>query len=296
MTMHSAERRSAPFFVLNGMTVLLVAAFSVLPLFYIGYLSLVNLKTGQLVGGFVGLENYHFVLETPATSTVFWNTFYFSTLSVVLSLFIGVVIALLMDSKLPFSKLLIAAVILPWAIPEVVNALVWKWVFDYNWGALNALLKALGIIDTYQSWFSDGTTAMHCLIFAYSWKIVPFVVIINFAALRAIPSELVESAQIDGAGWFALLWHVRLPLILPALAVALLFCVIFSMRAFDLVYLLTKGGPGEATSVLSYYTYATTFEFGDIGAGSAISVMLAGATLVATAVYWHLLQRLERDR
>jgi multiple sugar transport system permease protein len=137
---------------------------------------------------------------------------------------------------------------------------------------------------------------MHCLIFAYSWKIVPFVVIINFAALRTIPVELIESAQIDGAGWFKQLWHVRLPLILPALAVALLFCVIFSMRAFDLVYLLTKGGPGEATAVLSYYTYATTFEFGDVGAGAAVSIMLAGVTLVATVIYWYLLQRLEHDQ
>jgi ABC-type sugar transport system permease subunit len=294
--MQRAEQRSTPFIVLNSMTALLVFTFSVFPLFYIGYLSLVNVKAGQLVGEFIGAENYQFVLESPTTMTAFWNTFYFSTLSVVISSVVGTVIALLMDSKVPFSKLLIAAVILPWAIPEVVNALVWKWVFDYNWGAFNAFLKALGIIESYHAWFSDGTTAMHCLIFAYSWKIVPFVVIIVFAALRAIPVELIESAEIDGAEWLAQLRYVRLPLILPALAVAILFCVIFSMRAFDLAYLLTKGGPGQSTTVLSYYTYATTFEFGDFGAGSAVSVMLAAATLAATAIYWFTLQRLEHDR
>jgi len=272
----------------------MICLFTILPLIYIGYLSVVGIKTGQLVGRFVGLENYDFVLSSSSTITAFSNTLYFSTLSVVLAVAAGTVIALLIDSRVPFSKYLIAAVILPWAIPEVVNALLWKWVFDYTWGAFNALLVALGVIGKYQAWFSDGATAMHALVFAYSWKLVPFVVVIVYAALRSISPELIEAAEIDGAGWFGVLWYMRLPLIMPALAVATLFCVIFSMRAFDLIYLLTKGGPGESTVVLSYYTYATTFEFGDIGSGAATSVILAAATLTATLVYWWALQRAER--
>src|SRR6185503_10832769 len=133
------------------------------------------------------------------------------------------------------------------------------------------------------------------LIFAYSWKLVPFVVLILYAALRTISADVIESAQLDGAGAVRLFRHITLPLILPALTVAILFCVIFSMRAFDLVYLLTRGGPGEATTVLSYYTYAKTFEFGDFGAGAAVSVLLAGATLVLTVAYWRMLRRLEGE-
>ena len=289
------KRLSLPFLALNGATAVLLLAFSVFPLAYVGYLSVVDIKTGQLAGAFAGLENYIFVLENSSTVQAFKTTLYFSTLSVLLAVVIGTGIALAMDSRHPLGRWLMIAVVLPWAIPEVANALAWKWVFDYNWGAFNALLKALGIIREYRPWFSSAASAMHCLIFAYSWKIVPFVVVIIYAALKSIPQELIESAEIDGAGTFAMLRHVRLPLIMPAVMVAVLFCVVFSMRAFDLIYLLTKGGPGDATSVLSYYTYVTTFEFGDVGAGASVSVLLAVATLAATGVYWWLLQRLERD-
>lgn len=284
-----------PFVAINALSVALIGAFTVVPLVYVGYLSLADLRAGEALGTFVGTGNYAFVLQDRSTLTAFRNTFYFSTLSVVLATAIGTAIALLLDVEAPGSPLLLGAAVLPWAIPEVVNALMWKWIFDFNWGALNAVLTALGVIPEYRAWFSDGTTAMHALVVAYSWKLVPFVVIILYAALRTIPSELVESAQIDGAGGLRLLRYVTLPLIMPALTVAVLFCVIFSMRAFDLVYLLTRGGPGEATTVLSYYTYAKTFEFGDFGAGAAVSVLLAAATLVIIVAYWQVLRRAEAE-
>ena len=128
----------------------LIALFSVLPLLYVAYLSLVDVKAGQLTGPFVGIENYAFVLEDQLTWTAFRNTFYFSALSVAVATVMGTGIALLLDSEAPFTRLLLAAAVLPWAIPEVVNALMWKWIFDYNWGALNALLVAVGAIAKYR--------------------------------------------------------------------------------------------------------------------------------------------------
>jgi multiple sugar transport system permease protein len=293
-----ARRRaglSGPFPWLNALALCLIGVFSVLPLLYVAYLSLVDVKAGQLTGPVVGTENYAFVLDDRSTRTAFQNTFYFSTLSVAVATVVGTGIALLLDSRAPLARLLLAAAVLPWAIPEVVNALMWKWVFDYNWGVLNALLVAMGAIARYRAWFSDGPTAMHALIFAYSWKLVPFVVLILYAALRTISADVVESAQLDGAGAVRLFRYITLPLILPALTVAILFCAIFSMRAFDLVYLLTRGGPGESTTVLSYYTYAKTFEFGDFGAGAAVSVLLAAGTLLVVLAYWWMLQRAERE-
>ena len=287
--------RTGAFPVLNGLAFCLIALFSVLPLLYVAYLSLVDVKAGQLTGPFVGIENYAFVLEDQLTWTAFRNTFYFSALSVAVATVVGTGIALLLDSEAPFTRILLAAAVLPWAIPEVVNALMWKWIFDYNWGALNALLLAVGAIAKYRPWFSDGPTAMHTLIFAYSWKLVPFVVLILYAALRSIAAEVIESAKIDGAGALRMFRHITLPLIVPALTVAVLFCAIFSMRAFDVVYLLTKGGPGASTTVLSYYTYAKSFEFGDFGAGSAVSVILATATLAVVLLYWRMLQRADRN-
>jgi multiple sugar transport system permease protein len=274
---------------------LVIGVFTVVPLVYVGYLSLADLRAGEAVGAFVGTANYEFVLQDRSTLTAFRNTFYFSTVSVLLATTVGVGIALLLDADAPGGRVLLAAAVLPWAIPEVVNALMWKWIFDFNWGALNAVLVALRIIPKYRAWFSDGPTAMHALVFAYSWKLVPFVVIILYAALRTIPAELLESARIDGAAGLRLLRYITLPLIMPALTVAILLCVIFSMRAFDLVYLLTRGGPGESTTVLSYYTYAKTFEFGDFGAGAAVSVLLAGATLCLILVYWRVLRRMEGE-
>ena len=290
-----APSRTGAFPYLNAIAFTLIALFSVLPLFYVGYLSLVDVKAGQLTGPFVGLENYKFVLDDAITWTAFRNTFYFSSLSVVVATLIGTGIALLLDSEAPWTSALLAAAVLPWAVPEVVNALMWKWIFDYNWGALNALLVAVGAIAKYRPWFSDGPTAMHSLIFAYSWKLVPFVVLILYAALKTISAEVIESAKIDGAGAVRMFRHITLPLIVPALTVAVLFCAIFSMRAFDVVYLLTKGGPGAATTVLSYYTYAKSFEFGDFGAGSAVSVILAVATLLVVLLYWRMLQRADRN-
>jgi ABC-type sugar transport system permease subunit len=291
----SRWRGRGPFVAVNAVSVALVAAFTLFPLAYVGYLSLADLRAGEAVGAFAGTANYEFVLQDRSTWTAFRNTFYFSTLSVLLATAAGVGIALLLDAGAPGAPLLLAAAVLPWAIPEVVNALMWKWIFDFNWGALNAVLTGLGVIPRYRAWFSDGTTAMHSLVFAYAWKLVPFVVITLYAALRTIPVELVESARIDGAAGVRLLRHVTLPLVMPALTVAILFCVIFSMRAFDLVYLLTRGGPGEATTVLSYYTYAKTFEFGDFGAGAAVSVLLAAATLVMIVAYWRVLRRAEGE-
>ncbi|MCO5089552.1 carbohydrate ABC transporter permease [Bosea sp. (in: a-proteobacteria)] len=287
---------SVPLLSLNGVAVLLLAAFSVFPLLYVCYLSVVDLRAGQAVGSFVGLDNYRFVLENDSTIIAFRNTLYFSTLTVIVATLIGAAIAFVTSTEAWFARLLLPAAILPWAVPEVVNALMWKWIFDFHWGALNAVLHGLGLIEDHRAWFSEGTSAMHALILAYAWKLVPFVVITLYAALKSIPTDVIEAARVDGAGEFALFWRIRLPLIIPALAVSVLLCVIFSMRAFDLIYLLTRGGPGEATTVLSYHVYTSTFEFGDVGSGASISVFLAVVTMAVTLAYWWIFNKLEREQ
>ena len=275
-----------PFLFFNVIGILLFLSVAVVPIIYVVYLSLVDLRFSFTAGEYVGLANYIFIFEDPSTTTALLNTLYFSTLSVFIATSFGLGIALLVDSDAPFTPLLIGAAVLPWALPEIVNALMWQWVFDSNWGVLNALLVGLGITDRYIPFFSTGTSATNAVIFAYSWKLVPFVVLIFYAALRAIPITLYESAQMDGANAPQIFRYITLPLLMPALAVAVLFCLIFSMRAFDLVYLLTRGGPGESTVLLSYYTFSKSFEFGDFSAGAAVSVILAVITLVMTLVYW----------
>jgi multiple sugar transport system permease protein len=275
--------------ILNAPAIILVIAFSVVPLVYVGYLSFQDMRIG-MGGGFAGLDNYRFVLEDASVIKAFTNTLYFAVLSVVLATFIGLGIALLLHSDIPGAGWLISAVVLPWAVPEIVNALIWQWIYNPNYGALNGILYSLGIFAEYRAWLSSPLSAMHAVIFAYAWKLVPFVIIILYAGLTAIPTEQYESAEIDGAGDWAQLRYITLPLLAAPLGVSVMFCMVWSMRAFDIVYLLTRGGPGDGTMVLSYFVFGKAFEFGDMGAAAAVACLLALLTFALTALYMRALR------
>lgn len=291
------RRLDLPLRVLNIPALALILGFSVLPILYVLYLSLRDLRLGgPAAGGFAGWDNYRFILADSSVANAFWNTLYFSALSVVIATVTGLAIALLLDSDAPGAGWLVLGAVLPWAIPEIVNALMWQWIYNPTYGALNGILVSLGVLDGYRAWLSTPISSLHAVIFAYAWKLVPFVVIILYAALRSIPAELYESAQIDGAGFWASVRFVTLPLIAPAVAVAVLFCVVWSMRAFDIVYLLTRGGPGEATVVLSYFVFTKAFEFGDFGAAAALACVLAAVTFAMTCVYLRILPKGAENR
>jgi ABC-type sugar transport system permease subunit len=292
----SGPRADLSFRILNAPAVLLVLAFSVLPIAYVAYLSFQDLRLGGSAGGFAGWDNYRFVLADPSVARAFGNTLYFATLSVGIATLAGLGIALLLNSNLRGSGWLVLGTVLPWAIPEIVNALMWQWIYNPTYGALSGVLVSFGFLKDYAAWLSTPVSAMHALIFAYSWKLVPFVVIILYAGLQSIPDELYESAQIDGAGDWAQFRHVTLPLLAPAVAVAVLFCVVWSMRAFDIVYLLTRGGPGEGTVVLSYLVFTKAFEFGDLGAASAVACLLAVLTFAITCIYMRVLPKGDEGR
>jgi len=275
---------------LNAPAILLVIAFSIAPIVYVFYLSFQDLRIGMGASGFAGLDNYRFVLEDASVIKAFSNTFYFAGLSVLLATLIGLGIALLLHSDIPGAGWLVSAVVLPWAIPEIVNALMWQWIYNPTYGALNGILYSLGMIAEYRAWLSSPLSAMHAVIFAYAWKLVPFAVIILYAGLTAIPTEYYEAAEIDGAGDFAQFRYITLPLLAPPLGVVVLFCMVWSMRAFDIVYLLTRGGPGDGTMVLSYFVFGKAFEFGDVGAGAAVACLLALMTFALTALYMRALR------
>jgi multiple sugar transport system permease protein len=286
-------RREPWLWVSNAPAVALVAAFSVLPLTYVVCLSFLDLRIGA-PGGPAGWANYRFVLADASVRTAFGNTVYFSVLSVAVATVVGLGIALLLDSRALGAQWLVAGAVIPWAIPEIVNALIWQWIYSPTYGALNGVLVSLDLAREYRAWLSSPASAMHALVFAHAWKLVPFVVIILYAALRSVPAELYEAAQIDGAGDWGQLRHVSIPAISPAIVVAVTFCLVWSMRAFDIVYLLTKGGPGESTVLLSYLTFVKAFEFGDLGAGAAVACLLAALTLVLTLVYLRVLPEARR--
>jgi multiple sugar transport system permease protein/N,N'-diacetylchitobiose transport system permease protein len=242
---------------------------------------------------FVGLENY---LEA-LTSSGFWaamgRTLYFTIASTGIELIFGLAIAWLLNARIRGRWLLRALVVLPWALPTIVNAAMWKGIYNAQYGALNGLLSQLGLIDQYQAWLADPFTALNFLIIADAWKTTPLVAFFLLAGLTAIPGELYEAARVDRAGWWRTFRSVTLPLLAPSIALVLVLRTVEAVKVFDIVYAMTRGGPANGTQTISYYTYVTAFSEQNYGLGSAISYLIVIVILVLSALYLRLLRRSE---
>lgn len=222
---------------------------------------------------FVGLANYEWLLQNSA----FWQgvqfTLFFVLASVPLEMFLGLTFALILNEASPFRGVLRACVLIPWVVPATVSARIWELIYNYSHGLANFLLVRSGIVDEPFNWLGTSTGAFIALVLADVWKTTPFVAIILLTGLSAIPADLYHQAQVDGAHLFQRFTRITLPLLKPALVVALIFRTIDSLRIFDLIYVLTNGGPGGATTSLSLHGYKY-FLLGDFGYGSAVSVIL----------------------
>lgn len=207
------------------------------------------------------------------------NTLFFAGVSVGLEVVLGVAFALALHRAIPGRGALRALVVLPWALPTAVIALAWAWIFNDAFGVANDLLLRLGVIEAPVAWLAHAGTAMAALIVADVWKTTPFVALIALAGLTAIPDELNEAARVDGLSPAQIFRRVTLPLLAPALVVAGVFRLVQAFGAFDLVYVMTGGGPGGSTETVSLYAYQNYFRYLDFGYGSTIA--LAGALLVA---------------
>lgn len=238
---------------------------------------------------FVGLANYLNFFADP----IFWasvgRTAYFTVVSVGLEIILGIAIALLINLKLKGWRLLRSVIIIPWAIPTVVNGTMWKWIYNADYGALNGLLMSLGLIDKYQAWLADPFTAMNLVILADIWHCTPLVVLIISAALASLPDAIYEAARIDGASSWQSFWHITLPLLRPALLVTLVLRTVEAFRVFDIIYVITGGGPANGTLVISYLTYLESFSYLNLGRGAALSFIVSAFILVLALVYYKLL-------
>lgn len=240
---------------------------------------------------FIGLDNYVELL----TDSVFWNTIgrtlYFTVVSVAFELVLGIAIALLIHARPYGWRFLRVSLIIPWAIPTIVNGTLWRWIYNADYGALNGLLYQLGLIEKYVPWLIEPWRAMNLVIAADIWHSVPFVALIVQAALAALPEDLDEAAAVDGANAWTRFWRIRLPLLRPALLVVLVIRTVEAFRVFDILYVITQGGPAFGTVTISYLTYLQTFSYGNIGLGSALSFLISLFTLGMALVYIRLLYR-----
>ena len=233
---------------------------------------------------FAGAGNYRGLLADPG----FWQSLRFTCLftlvSVPLELVLGLSFALLLARPSPVRGLLRACVLIPWAIPAAVSGRVFQLIYNYHYGLANYLVKTLGLADHPVSWLGTPAGAFAALVTADAWKTTPFVVIILLAGLSGIPQDLYLQAEIDRAGFLSRFTRLTLPLLSPVLVVALLFRTIDALRVFDLVFVLTGGGPGGSTASLSLYGY-DYFLGGDFGYGSAVSVVLFLFALFLSILY-----------
>ncbi len=243
---------------------------------------------------FVGLDNYRAVLADSG----FWDsaqvTLMFVVLAVSLEILLGLAIALMLNRPFVGRRWVRMLALLPWAIPPVVNAIMWKWILNPSYGAMNGLLYDVGYLDTardYIVWLGDPQRALLMVVLADVWKETPFIMLLFLAALQTIPEDLYEAARVDGARWWTILFRITIPLIRPTLFVALALRTIWALKSFDLIYALTAGGPSNATSVLGYYIYIKSFVSLDLGRGSAVAYIMTLVVLLLVLVYQRALYR-----
>lgn len=279
-----SSQRLAPVFLLPSF--LFVALFSIVPIvesFRLSFKRLI-LTLPWLGQKMVGWENYTDLLTDPVALAATRTTLIFIGVTVSLELLFGLGIALVLNEAFRGRGLLRAVVLIPWAIPTVVSSQMWRFIFNDRYGLANVMLFGA---DTarYLAPLADPYFALTAIVIAEIWKTTPFAALIVLAGLQGIPDDLYEAASVDGATPWQKFRHVTLPLLKPALLLALLFRTIDALRVFDLVFVMTQGGPADATNVLQFYGYKKTFAEGMIGYGSAIAVAVFLLSLVLSLVY-----------
>ncbi|QCO18183.1 sugar ABC transporter permease (plasmid) [Azospirillum brasilense] len=279
------RRRAAWLFLLPMLVVL--AGVAGWPLFRTVFFSFTDATLATL-DGFqgVGLDNYLWLMRDPVWWRAVWNTLVFTVVSVAIETALGLGIALILNAHLPGRGLLRAAVLIPWAIPTVVSAQMWGWMFHDLYGVVNAILMGLGLIAEPRAWTADPDLALPVVIAVDVWKSTPFMALLILAALQMLPRDLYEAARVDGVHPVKMFVRITLPLIRPALMVAVLFRTLDALRVFDLMYVLT--GNSRSTMSMSVYARQYLIDFQDVGYGSAAATLLvlvlAAATVLAVTL------------
>jgi ABC-type sugar transport system permease subunit len=265
--------------------VLLLAGFPVLFLLYVSMsrdlLSIVESPQ------FVWLKNYIVILTSPEFWGYFGNTIFFASVTVLGGMVLQLGIALMLNTDLPYRRVWQTLILLPWAVPHVITAQIWKLLFNPTFGAINWFLLETGLIEARIHWFAGKWVAFSTIIITDIWIRTPLVVLILLAGLETIPDEYYEAARMDGAGVWDRFVHITLPQLRSALIVALVIRLILALRAFELIYAMTLGGPGNATTVVALDIWERLIQYGSAGLAAAESVILVLVIygLIAVAVY-----------
>ncbi|MBD2460317.1 sugar ABC transporter permease [Oscillatoria sp. FACHB-1407] len=285
------EQRTAWTLMTPALLLLLfVFAYPILRAFWLSLFAK-NLGT-QLQPVFAGLDNYGRMIGDGRFWQSFGTTTIFTSASVVLELLLGMGIALVLHQSFKGRSLVRTAALIPWALPTALIGLAWAWIFNDQFGVVNDILLRLGLIDTGINWLGEPALAMVAVIAADVWKTTPFISILLLAGLQSIPDDLYEAHSIDGANAWQSFWRITIPLLMPQILIAVLFRFAQAFGIFDLIAVMTGGGPGGATEVVSLYIYSMVMRYLDFGYGAALVVVTFLLLVLAVAIASFALSRL----
>lgn len=276
-------------------TILIFCAVIVYPLVSAIYLSLFTINTPTLRGSWVGLGNYAYLAASPTFWRSLWNTFVWTVFTLALQIGLGVAVALMLHQNMWFRTLARSLILFPYFVSTVVAVLVWRWLFNDLYGILNHMMLLSGLINRPLDWLGSMPNAMISVVLVGAWKYFPFVVIAVLARLQTIPESLYEAAKIDGAGPISRFMDVTLPQLREVLVVVVLLRAIWDFKEFDLIYLLTGGGPLIATQTLPLLVYSEAFGLYDMGRASAVAVSMMIVMLTFMILYLKAAKSDERE-
>lgn len=273
---------------------MVIALFTIYPVLYAVRISFYRyVLTRPDSRPFIGLANFVEVLQSYYFRNSLQVTALYTVGAVAGVIIFGLGVALLLNQKLKTTGVLKVVILLPWAIPAVVSGLLWKWILNADFGMLNGILFRMGLIDSYIPFLADPTLAKISLVMAHVWKEGPLAAIFFLAGLQLIPRELYDSAEIDGGSRWQIFRNVTLPLLRPTFLVVLVYETMMAILTFDIVVVLTGGGPADSTALISWFAYAEIFRGLNLGHGIALSIIIAAMILVLIILYLRALQQEE---
>lgn len=288
-----ADRESflAPLFLLPA--IIYIVALVAIPFFLAIAFSLTDVTAGDPSLDWVGFQNFQAIFDDP----IFWralrNTLIFTAITMVLVVVLAKILALVLIADFRFKRLIRFLVLLPWATPVALSSIAWLWMLDSIYSPIDWVLRTLGFIDSNLHWLGRDNLAAISVIAVQTWRIVPLAAVIIMAGLISIPDEINDAAEMDGAGFWRKLWEITIPLNLPIIGVATLFGAILTFTDMTVVYILTRGGPANATQILSSYAYFKGIGGGDLAQGAAIALFLLPLLLAAAILILRSVRRME---
>jgi multiple sugar transport system permease protein len=289
-----AASRNALLHIVLAVPIAYLLAFVGFPIVYNVIMSFQEVTLGNLadtIRPFIGLDNYRTVIADPAFQKVFANSIIFVLVNVVAQVGIGLALALLFAQPFPGAPFMRGLLLASWMLPALVVGALWKWIFATEYGVANFVLRSIGIIGSSVHWLSDPSVALASVTIANVWFGMPFSMILVAAALTSVPGELYEAATLDGAGMVARFRYITLPAIRPALLAIACLVTIYTMRAFDLIFAMTHGGPLDSSNVLPLLSYQFSFQQFQFGVGSAIGTFAFVIVFAVALVYVRTLNK-----